>query len=430
MVLKPGVSHHCGVYYLTCFQATVGKPSMLLRLVCSVEAEVMTSEMSALSINVVQVGPHVRVHPACRLPRKKRCRRPGCRPLTLPYPIMEMDGTGHGIHRPGGYGDRRSADCCRSSTSSAPMASETSVRSSHVCGRRNHCDSVRFSRLCLCVECDGRSEKRRTAEKVIDLRTSSAAGQLESTLAWRWGRGGGYSAHGHGIVRYPVHWGEETTGCTSHRTGEASQVPARPLLTLNGPRREGSECDSDGFSHTRRVQLESHASAPTEPPSSGYCRLHIFTYVWIARGPWWGIAIMRVLLAKCHAVGRDRCIWESARDTARSPCESKDDSRSRNGFGTPESLPDVHADPLEMPDPDPDQERGTEYRPWLLHVWRTGRWVMLVQLGRHQEPSLSEISVPSAEQRLVHRRGSHMTMSRLSCSCELQVGPKVGMLRC
>lgn len=252
---------------------------MLLRLFCSVEAEVMTSEMSALSINVVQVGPHVRVHPACRLPRKKRCRRPGCRPLTLPYPIMEMDGTDHGIHRPGGYGDRRSADCCRSSTSSAPMASETSVRSSHVCGRRNHCDSLRFSRLCLCVECDGRSEKRRTAEKVIDLRTSSVAGQLKSTPAWRWGRGGGYSAHGHGIVRYPVHWGEETTDCTSHRTGEASQVPARPLLTLNGPHREGSECDSDGFSHTRRVQLESHASAPTEPPSSGYCRLHIFTYV-------------------------------------------------------------------------------------------------------------------------------------------------------
>lgn len=86
LVLKPGVSHHCGVYYLTCFQATVVKPSMLLRLFCSVEAEVMTSEMSALSINGVQVGPHVRVHPACRLPRKKRCRRPGCRPLTCHTP--------------------------------------------------------------------------------------------------------------------------------------------------------------------------------------------------------------------------------------------------------------------------------------------------------------------------------------------------------
>lgn len=427
-MLKPGVSHHCGVYYLTCSQATVGKPSMLLRLFCSVEAEVMTSEMSALSINVVQVGPHVRVHPACRLPRKKRCRRPGCRPLTLPYPIMEMDGTGHGIHRPGGYGDRRSADCCRSSTSSAPMASETSVRSSPVCGRRNHCDSVRFSRLYLCVECDGRSEKRRTAEKSDQLPHffRSWAARIHSGMEVGARRRLFCARARHCPVSRPLGGGDDGLHVTSDRR---SFPGARPLLTLNGPRREGSECDSDGFSHTRRVQLESHASAPTEPPSSGYCRLHIFTYVWIARGPWWGIAIMRVLLAKCHAVGRDRCIWESARDTARSPCESKDDSRSRNGFGTPESLPDVHADPLEMPDPDPDQERGTEYRPWLLHVWRTGRWVMLVQLG-HQEPSLSEISVPSAEQRLVHRRGSHMTMSRLSCSCELQVGPKVGMLRC
>lgn len=98
--------------YLTCFQATMVKSSMLLRLFCSVEGKVMTGEMSALTIHVVEVGPHVRVHPVVgRLPRKKRCRRPGCRPLTLPSSIMEsMDGTDHGIHRPGGYGDRRSAN--------------------------------------------------------------------------------------------------------------------------------------------------------------------------------------------------------------------------------------------------------------------------------------------------------------------------------
>jgi hypothetical protein len=135
-------------------------------------------------------------------------------------------------------------------------------------------------RVCLCIECSGKSEKRRTAGKVIDLRTSSAAGQPSnlSTPPSRWGRDGGYSAHRHGIVRYLVHWDEETTGCTSHRTGEASHSPC--LLALNGSVARAPNVTVMASHIPARPSLNRMRPLP---PLSGYCRLRIFTYIWEAR---------------------------------------------------------------------------------------------------------------------------------------------------